>query len=61
MARRQPRPYVRPHHYTPDELRAAEIADLETDIRCAERDGLPEYAAECRTKLAKLRGGNADV
>lgn len=48
--------YVPPRRYTADELRTAEIADLETDIRCAERDGLHEYAAECRAKLAELRG-----
>ena len=47
-------PYIRPHHYTAEELIDAEIADLESDIQCAERDGLPEYAAECRLKLAKL-------
>lgn len=49
------RTYVPRRHYTPEELRAAEIADLETDIRCAERDGMPEYAAECLALLAKLR------
>ena len=43
------------HHYTPEELLAAKIADVETDIRCAERDGLNEYAEECRTLLATLR------
>lgn len=52
---RRPKAYVPRHRYTPGELRAAEIADLETDIRCAERDGLPEYAAECRALLTKLR------
>jgi len=47
--------YVRPHRYTAAELLAAEIADLEVDIRCAQRDGLHEYEVECRTKLADLR------
>jgi hypothetical protein len=46
--------YQKPHKYTDDELLAAEIADLKTDIRCAERDGLPEYAEKCRAKLAEL-------
>jgi hypothetical protein len=46
--------YQKPRHYTDDELLAAEIADLKTDIRCAERDGLPEYAEQCRAKLAEL-------
>ena len=30
------------------------MRDLEIDILCAERDGLPDYAAKCRAELAKL-------
>jgi hypothetical protein len=44
--------YERKAQYTEAELQAAIIADLETDIRCAERDGLHEYAAKCRRALA---------
>lgn len=49
------RQYVSPHHYSPSELLHAEIHDLETDIECARRDGLEEYAAECEAILAKKR------
>lgn len=45
--------------YTDEELREAEIADLETDIRCAERDNLPEYATQCRQRLAALKKTSA--
>lgn len=38
----------------------AYLEDLRTDIRCAERDGLPEYAAECRAQLAELERMAAD-
>jgi hypothetical protein len=47
--------YVPPYHYTDKELLEAEIADLETDIRCAIRDGQPDYAEECSKKLARLQ------
>lgn len=40
--------------YTEQELRCFIIQDLIADIRCADRDGLPKYAAECRRELAKL-------
>jgi hypothetical protein len=30
------------------------LRDLVTDVRCAERDGLPEYAAKCRREIAIL-------
>lgn len=41
--------------YTAEELRAAYMLDLETEIRCAERDGQAEYAERCRAELAALR------
>jgi hypothetical protein len=37
--------------YTEAELDAAAIADLLVDIECAERDGMPEYAAKCRAMV----------
>jgi len=40
--------------YTENELRRFIIQDLIRDIRFAKREGFPEYAAQCRTKLAKL-------
>ena len=40
--------------YTQRELRHAIIADTITDIRCAGRDGMPEYAAKCRAQLRLL-------
>ena len=40
--------------YTDNELTAAYIADLRADIRCAERDGLLDYAAERQAELAAL-------
>ena len=46
-------------HYTPGELLEAEINDLETDVRCALRDGYPDYAKECElkrdAKIAELK------
>lgn len=51
--RRQP--YAPPVRHTREELLAASIADLESDIACAERDGLISYAEKCRAALAKLR------
>lgn len=30
------------------------IRDLIVDVRCAERDGLSEYAAKCRADLRKV-------
>lgn len=52
--------YKKPVHYTQEELLAFKIEDLETDIRCVERDanGRPEfleYAEDCRQQLAILR------
>lgn len=42
-------------HYTDEELLDAEIADLETDLRCAYRDNHPEYAEKVKRELeAKL-------
>ena len=45
---------------TKEELIEAAIADLETDIRCAEKNGLHEYAEKCKTELEakklKLKG-----
>lgn len=49
------RSYSPKQQYSPEELIDADISDLESDIRCAERDNLPEYAAQCRAKLAKLK------
>lgn len=46
--------YVSPVHYSPAELLEFQIQDLESDIRCAERDGLPDYAEECRRELQLL-------
>ena len=46
--------YTPPHKYSKDELLDASIADLETDIKCAKRDGLDEYAKECEAKLEAL-------
>lgn len=42
-------------HYTDAELLAFEIADLETDLRCAVRDGLTEYADIVRARLVAKR------
>lgn len=30
------------------------IRDLIIDVRCAERDGLPDYASKCRADLARI-------
>ena len=30
------------------------IRDLVVDVRCAERDGMPEYAEKCRQQIATL-------
>ncbi len=51
--------YVPPHHYTAEELLDADIADLETDIRCAYRDGLPDYAKECEAQLKTKKARRA--
>lgn len=51
------RRYVPPKKYTDAELDAAAKTDLETDLRCAERDGLETYAADCRAQLARIAAG----
>ncbi len=45
--------------YTQAELDAAALADLLADAACAERDGLPEYAATCRAQAAQYANGGA--
>jgi hypothetical protein len=47
--------YQSPHKYTDEELLQHEIEDQITDIRCAIRDGQPEYAKHCEQELVKLR------
>ena len=44
--------------YTKQELIDAYLADLETDIRCAERDGHAEYAEKCRAERDALLKAN---
>ena len=51
--------YTKPVKYTQDDLFKARIADLETDIRCAERDGLPDYAEACKRLLAELKASRS--
>jgi hypothetical protein len=46
--------YTRPHHYTKAELAYASLRDLVTDIRCARRDGLPDYAIKCVAEFRAL-------
>jgi hypothetical protein len=46
--------YHKPTRYTSEELKEAKLDDLRTDIRCAVRHGLTEYAEECRKKYRKL-------
>ena len=46
--------YTLATHYTEFELERAYIRDLIVDIRCAERDGLPEYANKCRKELEEV-------
>lgn len=47
--------YTPPHHYTGEELLDADIADLESDLRCAIRDGHLDYAKQVEAELnAKL-------
>jgi hypothetical protein len=56
MARRKPTRYVPPVQYTAEELLAAEIADMETEVMCAKRDGMPGwYVADCEDRLATLK------
>ncbi len=45
--------------YTEAELDSAALQDLIVDAECAERDGLPEYAAKCRALIAKYERGGA--
>lgn len=53
--------YTQRMRYTQRELLEADIADLETDLRCAERDGRCAsaawlaYAEEVRRQLAQKR------
>lgn len=46
--------YVKATKYTQAELDAALLADLQTDYRCALRDGLADYAEECAAKIRAL-------
>lgn len=55
------RQYVPPHRYTAIELVQRDIADLESDVRCALRDGQPEYAAECEARLTYKRAELAGI
>ena len=50
--------YKTRHHYSDDELRQHQIEDYKTDIRCAYRDGLIEYAKEQEKQLAAFRAQN---
>ncbi len=43
------------HKYTKRELLEADIADMEVEIQCAERDGLSGYAERCRAGLVRLQ------
>jgi hypothetical protein len=49
------RRYSPPVKYTADELEAAKLADLETDLRCAYRDGLMVYASELELEIDALK------
>jgi len=49
------RRYSPPVKYTPEQLLDFEILDLETDIRCALKDKLLDYAEECQKKLEELK------
>ncbi len=49
------RPYKPAAHYSPEELRQAEIADLEADYKCAIRDGLVDYAEKVKIQLERLK------
>jgi hypothetical protein len=40
--------------YTSQQLRNAYLRDLISDIRCADRDRMPEYRDKCKAELAKL-------
>lgn len=42
------------HGYTKPELCREYLRDLIVDVRCAERDGLPDYAKACREKIRAL-------
>jgi hypothetical protein len=53
------KPYIPPRKYTEAELDAAARRDLETDLRCAERDGLVDYAERLRRALARIDGGES--
>jgi hypothetical protein len=47
--------YRKPEHYTDRELLEMKIQDLQTDIRCAYRDGLTDYAHQQEEQLHKLQ------
>lgn len=51
------RRYTRPVKYTDEQLDAAAKADLETDLRCALRDNLPEYAKKVQGLLDRVAAG----
>lgn len=51
--------YVPPVKYTAEQLDAAAKADLETDLRCALRDGDETYAAFVRSQLARIDAGES--
>lgn len=52
-------PYTPRMRYTARALLEAEIADEETDLRCAERDGLHDYAREVQRRLEAKRAALA--
>lgn len=59
------RPYQPPKRYTPEELRAALIADLEADLAFSETNDPPteawqRYQAKIREDLVNLRAGGPD-
>lgn len=42
--------------YTSKQLKRYQIADVLTDIRCAYRDNMPEYAITCEREALDLAG-----
>ncbi len=51
--------YIPRMRYTARALLVAEIADDETDLRCAERDGHHDYAREVQKRLEAKRAALA--
>lgn len=49
--------YRPPVKYSDEQLDAAAKQDLETDLRCAVRDGLPEYAKTVQVLLDRVAAG----